>query len=286
MRPFLEVLPWTEDSSLAMLDRRLDDGIPFQWHHHPEYELTLTRNSRGQRFVGDHVGAYGDYDLVLVGPNLPHTWVSEGQYGRGGPHLAQVIWFDPAWAQGLAEHMVEFRAVGDLVQRAACGLDFGPEAGAALAPEIEAFFANPPRERLVGLLQILCRLQDALAEPLASRPAGAARADARQDRMDRVLAHLHEHFARPVPLGELADIAALSVSGLHRMFRRRTGRTISAYVSGLRIGSACALLSGTDYPIAHVAHQAGYGALANFNRQFRAARGMTPRQYRAHFRSS
>ena len=59
-----------------MLDRRLDDGIPFQWHHHPEFELTLTLNSRGQRFIGDHIGDYDDGDLVLVGPNLPHTWVS------------------------------------------------------------------------------------------------------------------------------------------------------------------------------------------------------------------
>ena len=108
MRPFLEALPWTEGSSLAALDRRLDAAIPFQWHHHPEYELTLTRNSRGQRFIGDHVAGYADFDLVLVGPNLPHTWVSEAKLCEGAPHSAKVIWFHPDWARAVSETLVEY----------------------------------------------------------------------------------------------------------------------------------------------------------------------------------
>jgi hypothetical protein len=97
MRPFLERLPWQEGSSLAVLDRQLEEAIPFQWHHHPEFELTLTLNSCEQRFMGDHVGEYDDCDLVLVGPNLPHTWVSR-EAVSAGPHVALVIWFHPDWA--------------------------------------------------------------------------------------------------------------------------------------------------------------------------------------------
>ena len=68
MKPFLEKVYKPADASWSMLNRRLQDGIPFQWHHHPELELTLTLNSRGLRFVGDHVGEYGDGDLVLWDP--------------------------------------------------------------------------------------------------------------------------------------------------------------------------------------------------------------------------
>ena len=73
MRPYLEHLPLPPGSSWSRLNRRLEDGIPFEWHHHPEVELTLTLNSRGQRFIGDHLDRYDDGDLVLIGPNLPHT---------------------------------------------------------------------------------------------------------------------------------------------------------------------------------------------------------------------
>ena len=52
----------------------------------------------------------------------------------------------------------------------------------------------------------------------------------------------------------------------------------------LRIGDACARLSGTSQPIGHIAEAVGYDSLANFNRQFRALRAITPRDYRAHFR--
>ena len=37
------------------------------------------------------------------------------------------------------------------------------------------------------------------------------------------------------------------------------------------------------WPIAHIASDIGYDSLANFNRQFKAAKGITPRAYRAKF---
>ena len=67
------------------------------------------------------------------------------------------------------------------------------------------------------------------------------------------------------------------------MFVRHTRQTISGYVMHLRIGEACARLSATTRPVAHIASDVGYNALANFNRQFRTLKGMTPRQYRAKF---
>ena len=53
MRAFLEHLQRPPEASWSMLNRRLDDAIPFQWHHHPELELTLPLNSVGPRFGGD-----------------------------------------------------------------------------------------------------------------------------------------------------------------------------------------------------------------------------------------
>lgn len=266
-----------------MLNRRLDDAIPFQWHHHPELELTLTLNSVGQRFIGDHVGSYGHGDLVLVGPNLPHTWASRDKLDPAEPHVALVLWFRQEWIEAMMAGSVELRPVRDLIARSATGLSFPPETGLALLHQYRAIFDLPPMQRLLGLVAILASLsEDETAQPLSGivpRPTEGSRS-----RIDRVLTHLHQHYADPVSLPALAEVAALSVSGLHRLFVKHTRTSIGAYVTGLRIGDACSRLSSTDQPIQHIADAVGYASLANFNRQFRALRGMTPRDYRSRFR--
>jgi AraC-like DNA-binding protein len=282
MKPLLEKVATADGASWAWLDRRLEDAIPFQWHHHPEFELTLTLNSRGQRFIGDHIGEYDDGDLVLIGPNLPHTWASRFKLESGQPHRALVMWFRSEWASALIAGLKELRPVGDMLGRAQRGLQFSPAAAARARPAIEDLFGLEGEDRLLALLNVLALLaRDREALPLATAVGHEPAAD--RTRIDRVLDHIHVHYADGTSIAALADIAALSPSGLHRLFRRHTRQTISGYVMRLRIGEACALLSGTSRPIAHIASEVGYTTLANFNRQFRALKGMTPREYRRQF---
>ena len=78
--------------------------------------------------------------------------------------------------------------------------------------------------------------------------------------------------------------AAVSVSALHRMFRKHARTNVSEYITRIRIGDACARLASTEQPIAHISDAVGYGTFANFNRQFKLLTSMTPREYRTYFR--
>lgn len=284
MKPVLERLQPLPGASWAMLNRRLDDEIPFQWHHHPELELTLTLNSRGQRFIGDHIGNYDDGDLVLIGPNIPHSWSSTEKIDQSGPHVALVMWFRPEWVHTLAHTLVELRTVAAIVERAATGLKFSRACAEQARPIIEHLFTRPADERLLSLMQVLNFLaHDDGAELLASPKSLPMSAGADRTRIDRVLDHIHLNYASGLSLSELADVAALSPSGLHRLFRRHTQLSITDYIMRLKIGEACAMLSGTARPIAHIAEAVGYTSLANFNRQFMALKGLTPRNYRQSF---
>ncbi len=44
------------------------------WHFHPEYEIILNTKSNGTRIVGDSVELFDQYDLVMIGSNIPHCW--------------------------------------------------------------------------------------------------------------------------------------------------------------------------------------------------------------------
>ena len=285
MRPLFEKVTVPDGASWSLLDRRLDDGIPFQWHYHPEFELTLTLNSRGQRYIGDRIANYGDGDLVLLGPNLPHTWCSAERLDRRYPHHAVVMWFTKAWGTSVTGALAEMRSVASLLARAGRGVAFSQATVARARPIIETIPTRPPADRLLRLMEVLTLLaSDAAAEPIAS-PAADRRtiASPDQERVARVLDHLHAHYRERIGIDTLADVAALSPSGFHLLFRRHTRLTVTEYVAELRIGQACALLVNSHQPIAAIADEVGYANLANFNRQFRALKQMTPREFRRSF---
>ncbi len=72
--------------------------------------------------------------------------------------------------------------------------------------------------------------------------------------------HIHKHYHAPLRMEELAEIAFLSISGLHRLFQRHTQMSVSEYVIALRIGESCSRLSGTNQPIQHIAAEVGYAS--------------------------
>jgi AraC-like DNA-binding protein len=284
MKAFCETVTPEAGASWAFLDRRLPDGIPFEWHHHPEFELTLTCNSRGHRYVGDDVEPYDDGDLVLIGPGIPHSWHSREAVDPARPHVALVAWFTREWVARLTTLFPETARIGGMLARATQGLSFGQAARAEVGPLIEAMRMATSARRLVLLIDVLTTLcQDSDAVSLANIPAAPLELAA-DPRMARVLAHLHDHFAEPVLIGRMAELACVSTSAFHRMFKRHTRMTMVGYINRLRIGRTCSMLIESAMPIATIAAEVGFTNLSLFNRQFARAKGDTPSKCRKRHR--
>ncbi|GAB7125570.1 AraC family transcriptional regulator [Silvimonas sp. JCM 19000] len=281
MRAFFEAIIPDPGASWAFLDRRLDDGIPFEWHHHPEYELTLTLNSRGYRYIGDDVEPYDDGDLVLVGPGMPHSWLSREAIDGSQPHVALVVWFTREWISNLTRSLPELQPVQGILARAAQGLSFGEATRMAVAQAMIKMRGATPAARLLLLLEVLHALSlDHAATPLSNIARDDPAQLSAEPRIARVLQHLHTHFAEPISATAMAQLACVSTSGLHRMFKRHTRTTLVDYVTRLRIGRACSLLISSARPIALVANAVGYSNLSLFNRQFARVKGEAPSAFR------
>jgi AraC-like DNA-binding protein len=98
-----------------------------------------------------------------------------------------------------------------------------------------------------------------------------------------MLNHLHKRFQEPISIPGLCRIGHISERSLHRLFVKHTGESVTEYLCKLRIGRACMRLAETDLPISMIAFEVGLPNLANFNRQFRRVRGITPSTYRKSF---
>jgi AraC-like DNA-binding protein len=283
MKPFFEKVLVDQGSSWTVFHRRLE-SFPFEWHYHPEFELTMTLNSVGQRYIGDHIGSYENGDLILLGPNLPHTWCSQEKIEARRPHEAIVLWFSRDLAHHLIERWPEFEAIRRLLEdEAARGVCFSKKIRQEAEGKILALLDQKPAERLLGLLSTLNLLaNDRERTTLAAAAVGNTALDGARDHatIDRVLSYLHAHYRDELSVADLASRAHVSASSFHRLFKRHVRMPLSAYLAQLRIGKACSLLMNSDIPISIVASEAGYYNYANFVRQFEKLKGMTPRQFR------
>jgi len=261
-------------------------GWPFTWHFHPEYELTLITRGSGQRYVGDGIAEFREEDLVLLGPNLPHTWYSRPPV-RNPPHEAVVIQFLPSCFGERFFEAPELRHVGALLRRASQGLHFSGSAAGAAVARIAAMPQLSPLARLTELLTVL----DLLARQRGARTlssthfAPSLRRD-EQRRIERVLRYINESYTGEIRIAEAAAIAHLSESAFSRFFHRSSGKTFTRYLNELRVGRACELLAQTDRNITVIALDCGFNNLSNFNRKFRQLRGVPPREYRGRFQES
>jgi two-component system response regulator YesN len=81
-------------------------------------------------------------------------------------------------------------------------------------------------------------------------------------------------------LTRLSGEIGVSTHYLGNLFKRDFGLSFHTYLRRLRIQKACELLADPAKLIKQISHQTGYTRVANFDRDFRAECGMTPKQYR------
>lgn len=254
----------------------------FLYHYHPQYELTLTLGSAGRRLVGASVADYAWKDLVLLGPNLPHTWAAERQQGQGGGVRNCIIHFtrESVGLDFLSRN--ELRDIVALLDRAAHGLVFSGSKADEAEALVQGLADLKGGSRMIAFLSILQRL----AEEDGARPILAATRspfDIERDyiALAGVVEYIHRHSESTIRLSEVAARARMSVPTFCRFFRRAAGTSFIEYLNDWRISRACALLAGTTHSILEVSELAGFNNLSHFNRQFLRRRMTTPGEFRS-----
>ncbi len=104
--------------------------------------------------------------------------------------------------------------------------------------------------------------------------------NAYEERLVRVLDHIHDHPAGDLSLDALADVAAFSRFHWHRVFRAMTGETTAQAVRRVRLHRASIALVQTAQPFARIARDVGYPNAASFTRAFTDHYAATPAAFR------
>lgn len=258
---------------------RVETHFPYFWHFHPEYELTLVTRGGGRRFVGSSAEHFKARDLVLLGPNLPHCWVTRPGKER---HEAWVLKFSAASVAALSESP-EGAGLRDLLKASVQGLAFSPADARNAEKGFQALKARKPQDRLLAFYAMLLGLGTPrkILDAQAPFQVPLLRADRR---IEEAIGLYQRHFPEGVPLPEAAKRAGMAPASFSRYFLRHTGRSPSRYLQELRVAHACRLLlERTELGIAGISEDSGFENLSNFNRAFLRLRGMTPSLFRRRF---
>lgn len=280
MKAEIEAIPWWNGTRVLRAYRRTERSFPWNWHYHPEIELTLITCGSGTRLVGDHSGDYKPGDLVLLGPNLPHTWFSRKTGRSSAANEAIVVQFlESAFPRTLLE-LPEFDSIRTLLLRSAMGVRFSFKTADRLEKQLRALTKADGMDAWLKLVRILHELSQGDAETLVEPSYRNERAFKMGSRLGKIIEHIESRSDEEFSLGDAARFANLTPSSFARFFRKATGKTFVDFRNACRIGKACQRLVESDQGILEIALASGFGNLANFNRQFRNSTGMTPRDYR------
>jgi AraC-like DNA-binding protein len=248
-------------------------------HRHRQLELTWIERGAGLRFLGDSVAPFEAQDLVLVGVDVPHSWISSRR-SQTTLSAATVVQFPQELLEQLA--LPELRRARPIAAQAQRGLLISGACRTAVIRVLELMRDVDAFARLAGLVEILgllCVHTNDL-RPIATNPLRAERRPQSQNRADRVIAWMYKQMAASVRVADAARIAQVTPDSFSRFFRREVGRPFSLYINDIRCGEACLRLRQSTKPIGLVAQECGFTNISHFNRQFRRRFGIAPRAYR------
>lgn len=103
-----------------------------------------------------------------------------------------------------------------------------------------------------------------------------------EQRIKRVIRHIHAHLGEELTLDALAAVAGFSKYHFHRQFSAFTGLTVGELVRLTRLKRAAYQLAfDPERSITEIALDAGFSAPESFSRAFKEAQGQTPSEFRA-----
>ncbi|MBX3238683.1 MAG: AraC family transcriptional regulator [Chitinophagaceae bacterium] len=258
--------------------------FPVPWHYHPEYELVLVTKSTGRRMVGDHIGYFNAGDLVLMGPMLPHVWVNDTKYISGNNKDAAdaiVVQFVEDFLGEKFLQLPEIEAFKKILKLSAYGLEIKGDTRNSINELMKRMLTASGLQRLSMLFAIFDLLSATKEYQLLASPAFINNTTLHEsDRFNNITEYIMRNFDSEISLNEVAAVANMATTTFCNFFKEHYRVTFMEYVTEIRIGHACKLLGDPDKNIVEAAYESGFNNLANFNRQFKKLKNMTPTEYR------
>ena len=217
---------------------------------------------------------YKDGDLVLVGENLPHHWVSADDDHK---QSAIVIQF-PA---SLFSSIKECDTFIKFFKQSALGIYF-PSPNKELLRTLHQFSTFSSIGRISQLMIIIEALQkEKTRKSLSSLSYDFGRhIDLHQTKVSHTIKYILDHLDKRLTVQELSNFSNMVPQSFCRWFKKSVGMSFITFVNTSRMERACHDLQNSDKSILEIAFGNGFESLSHFNRTFKKIKNQSPTSYK------
>jgi len=287
VKPIFEKINTPEDQSfyLEEVDKPYFTDL---WHFHPEIEILYVREGYGTKYVGDSISYFHSGDIVIIGSNTPHVWLSNSDYLCMENKLmssAICIQFMEDFFGKSLSGIPELFKIRKFLNESKRGIQFGNKTRSLLIKHIEGLPSRKGMNRLLGLLTILEIMSTSNDIKYLSAPNYKPIIINSEDkeRMETIYRYVIQNYPNKIFLEEIASLVNLTPHSFCRYFKSRTSKVFSSFVNEVRIGNSCKLLLENKGSISQVCYASGFNYLSNFNRQFKKIKDLTPSEFQSKY---
>ncbi len=278
MKIEFELIQEDEGSSFRLLHEKIPaDEYSWQYHYHPEYELVCVLAGNGTRQVGNHASNYENGDLVLMGPDLPHSGF--GLNTRGTIEQVVVQFKKEVFNTSLLMRP-EMKHIHILLEKSSYGISFGEATKEKVMKKMVKLLKMPPFERFIeftGILQLLAIAEDhTLLNSQVTLPSTIRKVHVR---LQNIFNYVEQNFQEEINIKKVADIAHLTVPAFCNYFKKIMNITFTDFINQYRIEQACIMLQ-QDKSIGEVCFACGFNNVPYFNKVFKNIVKKTPSEFK------
>jgi len=279
-----EITPLTQNDCFTIFSREKKE-FSFPLHYHDEFELNFIRNAKGaKRIVGDNIEVIEDLEMVLIGPNLYHSWFTH-QCKNTVIKEVTIQWHKDLFDEKLlCRNQLNF--IRSMFERASRGISFSQETILALAPRLLSLNEKSGFDSVLELMSILHDLSISRnMRTLSNATFANEQFSYNSRRIEKAFQYMYTNFDRTVTLNEVARLVNMTDVSFSRFIKKRTGNTFIDSLNEIRLGHASKKLIDTTHSIAEISYNCGFNNISNFNRIFKKKKGCTPKSFRESFTS-
>lgn len=289
-----EITPFTNSSFDVQYREGKFFSSPFHtqpsFHSHPELELVYIIEGYGKRVIGNKVESFDSGDMVFIGSNVPHIWLSDQTFYKEDSILqskAIVAYLNPKIFSDIFNNIIELRAIKSMIEKASRGIKIFGHTRDLISNKLMSCTQKVGYEKFEEMMQIMHLIS--ISEKtcfIDNENISSAEHSITDDRLIKVMKFIRQNFSNPITLKEIARIACLTEQSFCRYFKNKTKRSFSEYLLKERMKHAAYLLIKTDQPISDIAFLCGYNSSSRFCQIFKDKFGQSPLKYKSSFQEN